>query len=132
MTLEPFGADVREHLRWVKGHKEIVLRGEVSLLAALNLLHGFNAGTGYSLLRGFEEWLIVEIGKPEGFAHFWSGLLRESIAMQRAASEDSADEDAAAVDQMFEIVDRFLEDWSHPDSTRSVYQRYEELRAAPA
>ena len=77
---------------------------------------GFDAATGYSLLRGFQEWLVVRLG--EGHEIHWMGLVVRSIS----EANDPAD-------RVLELVDDFLSDVDDRDGRRVLYRRFDELRS---
>jgi hypothetical protein len=67
MSVNPPGSI--EHLRWILDHRREVFSGDPSLAQAISFVAGFDAACGYSLLRGFHEWLVVRLGS--GYNIHW-------------------------------------------------------------
>lgn len=90
----------------------------------------FDAATGYALLRGFQEWLVVQLGT--GFEIHWFGLARRlahGVPPPAAnAMALTADEEEAAVRRFFALVIDFLESVDDRDGRRRLYLDFEDLR----
>lgn len=129
MVTEP---DVRDQFRFIVENRRVVFGGAPTIAQALAFIAGFNVATGYSLLRGFEEWLVVRLGG--GYNIHWYGLVR-SLALgigpwdEPAADLGHEDEEAAAI-RIFEAVIDFLGTMDDPSARRGVLSSYERLLEA--
>ena len=121
--------DHRDHLRWLSDNLRIVLgSSEPTFESAVAFVSGYDAATGYSLLRDFQTWLVVQIG--EGYEFHWRflanclalGVTPDSL---RDADEDVRTQAGAA---LFALVLRHLDDFDDRDIRRSTYRAFEELR----
>ena len=120
--------DHRGHLAWIKANQVVVLGREATLAHAIAFVAGFDAATGYSLLRGFQEWLVLRAGS--GHEVHWMGLARQA-ALDRPSSDEvgnRADNSLEAIDRLFQMVDDFLGDVDDRDGRRALYRRVDELR----
>ena len=119
--------DPREHLRWLADNVSVLFGRDGSLDEAVAFIAGFDAGHGYALLAGFQEWLVVRLGT--GFEFHWMGLVRHSILdvpPGSALSGVPVPDDSAV--QVFELVLEFLDDFRGRDGRRALYRRFERLR----
>ncbi len=107
--------DHRTHLGWIKKHQREVFGSERNAEQVIAFVAGFDAATGYTLLRGFQEWLVVRLGY--GYEVHWMGLVARSVA----ATADPAD-------SVLALVGDFLCDVDDRDGRRALYQRFDELR----
>lgn len=69
---------------------------------------GCDAGTSWSLLAGFREWLIVRVNDGDNLA--WPFLvLWLAFPLGKNPNELDANDNAVAVDMLFRLLDEFLE-----------------------
>ena len=108
--------DHRTHLGWVRSHQREVFGAERTAQQVIAFVAGFDAATGYSMLRGFQEWLVVRLG--DGHEVHWMGLVARSVAQ----ANDPAD-------GVLALVDDFLSDVDDRDGRRVLYRRFDELRS---
>lgn len=107
--------DHRSHLRWVNDHLMQVFGSDPEFGRVVAFVAGFDAATGYSLLRGFQEWLVVKVG--DGHEVHWMGLV-----------EQVAREEGTQAGRVFELVDEFLADVDDRDGRRVLYRQFDQLR----
>lgn len=130
MTAAAFPPDPQGHLRWVAANHRIVFGPTIRLDQAIAFVAGFDAATGYALLRGFQEWLVVQLGT--GFEIHWFGLARclaQGVPPPVAnASHLSEDEDMVAALRFLESVIEFLDAVDDRDGRRVLYRDFDRLR----
>lgn len=122
MTYSP-PPDARSHLRYVAAHMHEVFGREPHLDQAIGFVAGFDAAWGYSLLRGFHEWLVVKLG--DGFNTHWFGLVRRIVVDEPASQLDQLE--AQVVERFFEVVLEFLDDIETLQGRRRLYLGFENL-----
>jgi hypothetical protein len=129
--MPPTPPDARVHLRWVAENLAAVLGRRPRLDQAIAFVAGFDAANGYALLRGFQEWLVVQLGT--GFEIHWFGLARclaHGVQPPVGNAMDlTAEEEAAAVQRFFALVLDFLELVDDRDGRRRLYLDFEGLRS---
>jgi hypothetical protein len=118
-------------LRGVVEARRQIFGGEPSIEQANAFLAGFDVAWGYSLLRGYQEWLVVRLGG--GYNIHWFGLghrLALGIGPYDAVPEDRVGEESGAGVRVLESVIEFLDEVDQLDGRRSIYIRYEAQRAS--
>lgn len=88
---------------------------------------GCDAGTSWSLLTGFREWLIIQLGEEGNLG--WEPLV-ELIALpsrEEFGVPLSAHEDTVAVEALFRLLDEFLELRKHSQGLTKVFREYAAL-----
>jgi|JI7StandDraft_1071085.scaffolds.fasta_scaffold28423_4 hypothetical protein len=119
-----------DHLRWVADNFRRVLGSdEPPFEVAVAYLNGFNAATGYSLLRDFHDWLVVELG--EGYEYHWIALAKRVVLdiTSRSEAGTSVDPGSQAGSALFGLVVRHLDSIA-ADGGRVLHRAYEDLRRA--
>lgn len=92
-------------------------------------LNGCHEGSGRTALAGFREWLAEELG--HGTNLIWEALALRPVLPAVDASRFrslTADEDAAAVTGLFNLLGQFRESRTPSDQTGT----YDSTRIAPA
>ncbi|MEU8078802.1 hypothetical protein AB0B31_25615 [Catellatospora citrea] len=85
---------------------------------------GCDAATGWMLLEGWREWLLVRLGSESSLV--WSALVLEltpGVGLQ-PARHLSAEAETAAHDQLFDLLDQFLTVKEQRDGLRQVFAEY--------
>ena len=85
---------------------------------------GCDAGTSWSLLAGFREWLIVQLNEGDNLV--WPALV-ELIALpsrKQICEPLDADENTAAVETLFRLLDEFLELRKGYQGLPNIFQEY--------
>lgn len=119
-----------DHLRWVADNLRRVLGSdEPPFEVAVAYVNGFNAATGYSLLRDFHLWLVVELG--EGYEYHWTALAQKVVLDITSRSESAATvvPESQAGSALFGLVVRHLDSIA-ADGGRELHRAYEDLRRA--
>lgn len=86
--------------------------------SAAGFLIGYDAALGYSLLRGFHEWLIVKYGLAAVNAH-WAGFLVHVV------NDEFKGNPKLASKAIFDIVVDFLGEFENLADRRRVYDELE-------
>jgi hypothetical protein len=89
-------------------------------------VEGCNAGTFWSLLAGFREWLVMQLGEvSEGNNLTWPALIL------RLARQDSsilfssqAEGNTIGSEVLFRLLDSFLELRQRSDSLATIFREY--------
>lgn len=121
--------DARDTFKRVLNDKRQIFRGEPTTDQAMAFIAGFNEAWGFSLLRGFEDWLVVKLGG--GFSYHWFRLLQSFVFEVRPGEElpdCTPEEDAAAAEAMFRALIDFLDDMDRREGRRDLYLAYDALR----
>jgi hypothetical protein len=87
---------------------------------------GFDLASNGGALAGFEQWLIVRVGKGNNLA--WSSLVLHLIFPEsRSPRQQLAeiDDHTDTVDKLFRILDEFWTDREAPEGLRRILLRYE-------
>ena len=119
-----------DHLRWVADNLRRVLGSdEPPFEVAVAYVNGFNAATGYSLLRDFHDWLVVELG--EGYEYHWTALAQRVVLDITSCPEIDATvaPETRAGSALFGLVVRHL-DSIEADGRSELHRAYEDLRRA--
>jgi hypothetical protein len=123
--------DAVEHLRDAVESRRHIFGGEPTVDQAIAFLAGFDCAWGYTLLRGYQEWLVVRLGG--GYNIHWSALARK-LALRLDPYEtiptDSTGQAQGAGTRALESVVEFLEEINLLDGRRALYARYEVQRKA--
>ncbi len=118
-----------DQLRGVISARLQIFGGEPSVEQANAFLAGFDVASGYSMLRGYQEWLVVRLGG--GYNIHWFAL-GQKLALGVGPSDptpvSAAGEQNDAGLRVLESVVEFLEEMSRLDGRRNLYVQYEALR----
>ncbi len=122
--------DTRREISYVIEHRREIFRGEPTVEQVLAFLAGFDVAWGFSLLRGFSEWLTVEHGVSDAGNIHWFGLA-SSLAFERGPWDEPREcsevVDRAAALRLLHLVLAFLETVEEPARRRQMYAAYELL-----
>ena len=123
--------DAGDQLRGVMGARLQIFGGEPSVEQANAFLAGFDVASGYSLLRGYQEWLVVRLGG--GYNIHWFALghkLALGVGPYDPTPTSAAGEQNDAGVRVLEFVVEFLEEMGRLDGRRNLYVQYEAQRVA--
>ena len=121
--------DPQDQLRGVIAVRRQIFGGEPTVDQANAFLAGFNVASGSSLLRGYQEWLVVRLGG--GYNIHWFALghkLALGVGPYDPIPESSTSNQKDAGVRVLEAVVEFLEEMGRLDGRRNLYVRYEALR----
>jgi hypothetical protein len=99
-------------------------------------LNGCNAATSWSLLAGFNEWLLVRYDEETSFG--WTALIKCLAFPERRRFDHetgawldrspldlrNASDNARAVDTLFQLLDEFLELRERPQGLMKIIREY--------
>jgi hypothetical protein len=83
---------------------------------------GLDLGTRGRLLDGFREYLILRLGEESSLS--WDGLAVKVTAPGAAPRPANAEDDRAAVDGLFELLDEFLAEFPEGRSRQRLHHEY--------
>lgn len=93
-------------------------------------IDGCDAGNARTLLTGFREWLVPQLGCGDN--HVWWSLVLK-IALPDGHDSPASlppDADLVAKQTLFRLLDEFLELRQSLDSLRTIFAVYEQWRVA--
>ncbi len=94
-------------------------------------IDGCDQGNARSLLTGFREWLVLQVGCGDNLV--WSSLVLRLAGAEGHPPGDLPPEiDAKAKQTLFDLVDEFLELADEHDGLRRIYAAHSQWRAARA
>lgn len=85
-------------------------------------LLGLDAGNSWSMLTGFQEWLVVRLGKGHDLT--WPVLIRH-LAPGGWVHPLSAQADAEAVTTLHQLIGEFLTTREQPDGLARIFRNYQ-------
>ncbi|WP_191843256.1 hypothetical protein [Catellatospora chokoriensis] len=119
------------HFRDLFGHVRLRpgMYGVQTYAETASFVTGCDAATGWLLLEGFHEWLMVQLDAESSLT--WSALILElTLGTERpSARQLSAEAEAAAHDRLFDLLDQFLAVKEQRDGLRQVFAAYSARRA---
>jgi hypothetical protein len=97
-------------------------RAELSFEKVVAYLEGLNSGTHGRLLEGLREYLMLRLREDSNL--WWPGLVIKTRDPNASARPSSPEEDRAAVDTIFDVLDEFLAEFPVERSRKSLYREY--------
>ncbi|MET9029356.1 hypothetical protein ABZW96_27625 [Nocardia sp. NPDC004168] len=114
--------DYREVLRDVRSRPGMFFgRSELGYDKLVAFITGLDIGSQDSMLTGFREFLILKLDGGDNLV--WSGLVVE-LCVPAADRPLSGDDEQAAVDGLFDLLDEFLAETSDPRARSRIYHEY--------
>lgn len=83
---------------------------------------GCDAGTSWSMLAGFHEWLVVRLGRGQDLT--WPALVRH-LAPAGWVHPLTPHADIEAVATLFQLLGEFLDQREQPDSLARIFRDYQ-------
>lgn len=115
--------DHRELLRQVRRRPGMFFgRSDVNFDKLVAFLVGLDLGARGGLLNGFREYLILRLGEESSL--WWPALAIKVTAPGAAPRPDTHDDDRAAVDGLFDLLDEFLAEFPEGHSRSRLFQEY--------
>jgi hypothetical protein len=83
---------------------------------------GLDAGSSWSMLTGFQEWLVVRLGKGHDLT--WPVLVRH-LTPGDWTHPLSAQTDVAAVTTLYRLIGEFFTAREQPDGLARIFRNYQ-------
>jgi hypothetical protein len=97
-------------------------RGDLDLDRLVACLVGLDLGTRGGLLQGFREYLILRLGQEPSL--WWPGLAITVTVPSAAPWPDTEDDQRAAVDGLFNLLDEFLAEFPEGRGRGRLFHEY--------
>ncbi|WP_189316887.1 hypothetical protein [Streptomyces brasiliensis] len=121
----PFQSNVIKHYRALLAavHRDPKRHGlDGSYATTTAFILGLDAGSSWSMLTGFQEWLVVRLGKGHDLT--WPVLVRH-LAPGGWSHPLSTQADAAAVTALYQLIGEFFTTREQPDGLARIFRTYQ-------